>query len=143
MKNDQYENEEDSAKVVTELPEKKMVKTEASPAAQKVAEDKSPMTAKEADTRKPSNILPSLSNSLGKFTVQIASYSKEAEAAKHTAQLKEKGYTSFYSAANVKGQKWFRVSIGVFNKTSQANKYKKQLLKKGHFSSALVKKITQ
>lgn len=144
---DTDQSEIDIDKVEQEDSPREEAKVQDSPAvmkeAAKVAQNEEPLTTAQADTRKPSNILPSLADSLGKYTVQVASYAKESEAAEHTAQLKKKGYTSFYSDATVKNQKWFRVSIGVFGKANQASKYKRQLLKKGHFSSALVRKIVQ
>ncbi|WP_246845142.1 SPOR domain-containing protein [Bdellovibrio sp. NC01] len=80
---------------------------------------------------------------VGKFTVQVASYADEAEAQKFASDLKDKGYSAFYVPATVKGKTWFRVSVGQFATPKEAASYRTELLSKAKVSSAIVQKITE
>ncbi|MGE5086262.1 MAG: SPOR domain-containing protein [Bacillota bacterium] len=80
---------------------------------------------------------------VGKFTVQVASYNEEAEAQKLASELKDKGYSAFYIPANIKGKTWFRVSVGQFATPKEAASYRTELLSKAKVSSAIVQKITE
>lgn len=79
----------------------------------------------------------------GKFTVQVASYGSEKEAAGLATELKGKGYSAFYVPAEVKGKVWYRVSVGQFNTMKEAQSYRTELLEKAHVTTAIVQKITQ
>jgi septal ring-binding cell division protein DamX len=112
-------------------------------AAEKVAEGKAPSDGK-AEDRKPSSALPSVASSaVGKYTVQVASYADEKEAKTHAADLKGKGWNSFYFAATVSGRTWYRVSVGLFNNQKSANEFRAQFMKDANTKAALVQKIIQ
>lgn len=112
-------------------------------AAQRVAANKSPVTQAKSE-RKPTSVLPGIaSSSIGKYTVQVASYADEGEAKAHSAKLKSKGWNAFYIPAEIKGRTWFRVSVGLFSTTASAEKFKKELVKEANISSAYVSKIVR
>lgn len=114
-----------------------------SSAAERVAKEMAPSKDKDKK-RTPSSALPSVASSaVGKFTVQVASYSGEPEARTHAAQLKDQGYSAFYIPAEVNGRTWFRVSIGLFTDQSSAMSYRKELLDNQTVSSAIVQRIVQ
>ena len=111
----------------------------------RLAEGKTPIVDNPTPT--PSRIPSSLpkevaSSAIGKFTVQIASYSQESEAQAMAADLKSKGFSAFYVSAKIKGQIWYRVSVGLFTTTKEAEIYKKDLMIRAGVSSALIQKIT-
>lgn len=81
--------------------------------------------------------------SVGKFTVQVASYPQESEAQKMASDLKSKGYSAFYIPANVKGQTYFRVSVGQFATQKEAQSYRSEFLAKSKVESAIVQKISE
>ncbi len=113
--------------------------------ATRMAEGKSPVIENPAQA--PSRIPAALpkevaSSAIGKFTVQVASYSTEKEAQNMSAELKGKGFSAFYVSAKVKGQTWYRVSVGLFTTTKEAEAYKKDLITRAKVASALVTKIT-
>lgn len=111
--------------------------------AQRVAEGKAP-TADPAKVRTPTSVLPSVAtSSVGKYTVQVASYATEDEAKAHAAELKTKGWNSFYLPADIKGRTWFRVSIGLFADQKSATSFREELMKQSSISSAIVQKIVQ
>ena len=83
-----------------------------SKAADRVAHDQAPTKDPEFK-REPTGVLPTTpASSIGKYTVQIASYATEQEAKNHALKLKTKGYSAFYIPANVRGQTWYRSSSG-------------------------------
>ncbi|MCC7403921.1 MAG: SPOR domain-containing protein [Bdellovibrionales bacterium] len=111
--------------------------------AQRVAEGKAP-TADPAKVRTPTSVLPSVAtSSVGKYTVQVASYATEDEAKAHAAELKTKGWNSFYLPADIKGRTWYRVSIGLFADQKSATSFREELMKQSSISSAIVQKIVQ
>jgi cell division septation protein DedD len=83
------------------------------------------------------------STSIGKYTVQVASYPDETEAKKHASSLEGKGFSAFYIPAKVKGNTWYRVSVGLFNNQSTANSFRKDLMKQADIKSAIVTKIVK
>lgn len=110
-------------------------------AIKRVAEGKAP-TKNEKPKRKLASTLPALSpTSVGKFTVQIASYATEKEAKSHAKKLKGDGYSAFYLSAKVKGNTWYRVSVGLFDSRKSANNFKTELMKQASIKSAIVQKI--
>ncbi len=111
--------------------------------AEKVAKGEAPSDGK-AEERKPSSVLPSVASAaVGKYTVQVGSYAEEKEAKGHAAELKGKGWNSFYFAANVDGRTWYRVSVGLFNNIKSANEFRGQFMKDANTKSAIVQKIVQ
>lgn len=82
------------------------------------------------------------STRIGKYTVQIASYSNMAEAEKMSASLKDKGLTAFLTPAKVNDQTWYRVNVGVYASAAQAKETQKDLDKQG-ISKTLIQKITE
>lgn len=123
---------------------------EPSSAAKEIAAGKNPTatehkaTANTHEARVPSSLPKDVAQyTVGKFTVQVASYADEAEAQKFASDLKDKGYSAFYVPANIKGKTWFRVSVGQFATPKEAAAYRTELLSKAKVSSAIVQKITE
>lgn len=125
-------------------PKKKATHNEpVSKAAARVAAQMAPSKAV-AKKRKPSSTLPTLApTAIGKYTVQVSSYSSEKEASAHAAQLKGQGYSAFYVSAHVKGKMWYRVSIGLFDNYKSATFFKKELKRQAKITSAIIQKIVQ
>ncbi len=126
-------------------------KAEPSNVAKELAAGKAPQTrtapaAKPAtaESRIPSSLPQNVAQyTVGKFTVQVASYADEAEAQKFASDLKTKGYSAFYVPANIKGKTWYRVSVGQFATSKEAASYRTELISKAKVSSAIVQKITE
>ena len=108
----------------------------------RIANDE-PATKKFKEPRKPSSILPNIGASLGKYTIQLASYTNESEAQKHAEDLKKKGYSAFYISAKVRGKEWYRVSVGLFDDSKKANIFRKGFVKKTNLEASIVQKITR
>lgn len=85
-------------------------------------QDKIVVAPKKEVSRIPASY-PAIGSSVGKYTVQVASYKSEAEAKAFAEDLVKKGLTAYYVKAELKGQPWYRVSIGSFNGQDEANKY--------------------
>ncbi|MCE3009492.1 MAG: SPOR domain-containing protein [Proteobacteria bacterium] len=118
---------------------------EASSAAQRLAQNELPSKEIEKDQgpRLPASLPTEVAGSaLGKFTVQVGSYNNEKEAQSLAADLKSKGFSAFYVTADVKGQKWYRVSVGLFTTQKEATAYRNDLLARKKFASAIVQKVT-
>lgn len=114
--------------------------------AKQVAENKAGQTdatsSKSETTRVPQSLPKELStDSVGKFTVQVASYPSELEAEKMASDLKGKGFSAFYVSAKIKDKVWYRVSVGIFTTQQDAEKYKADLVARAKVSSAIVAKI--
>lgn len=132
-----------------ETPVKKSV--EPSSVAKNLAAGKEPVTTTEksrgttaADERRPSSLPKDVAAySVGKFTVQVAAYTDEAEAQKMASDLKTKGYSAFYIPATVKGKIYYRVSVGQFATPKEAQSYRGELMSKAKLNSAIVQKITE
>ncbi len=94
--------------------------------------------------RLPSAVMPLIaSSSLGKYTIQIASYTNEKEAQKHASELKQKGYSAFYIPAKIRNKDWYRVSVGLFDNSTKANSFRKSFVLKTKLEAAIVQKITK
>lgn len=129
------------------------VKTEEpSLAAKNIAAGKMPALAEPSAAKKgqsPEDRIPSslpkdvAQYSVGKFTVQIASYADEAEAQKTASDLKNKGYSAFYIPANIKGKTWYRVSVGQFATQKEAQSYRTEFMNTSKVTSAIVQRITE
>lgn len=114
-----------------------------SPAATRVAEGHAP-AADAKEERKPMSVLPSIAaTSVGKYTVQVASYPDETEAKNHAATLKGKGWNSFYIPAEVQGKTWYRVSVGLFTNAKSAGDFRKEFQKESASATAIVQKIVK
>ncbi|PIS11553.1 MAG: SPOR domain-containing protein [Bdellovibrio sp. CG10_big_fil_rev_8_21_14_0_10_47_8] len=81
-------------------------------------------------------------SALGKYTVQVSAYPTEKEAQTKAAELKDKGFSSFYVSAKVKDKTWYRVSVGLFTTQKEAEAYMKDLKSRAKVSSAIVQKVT-
>lgn len=124
--------------------------TEASSTAKNLAAGKAPAApehkavTKTVEERRPSSLPKDVAAfSVGKFTVQVASYPDEAEAQKHASELKDKGYSAFYVPANIKGKTFYRVSVGQFATQKEAQSYRSEFIGKAKVGSAIVQKITE
>ena len=119
--------------------DKDMVKA----AADRVVNNKAPLPTP-TPQRELARVLPKISpNSVGKYTVQVASYATENEAKNHAKNLKDQGYSAFYLSAKVKSKVWYRVSVGLFPTYKNAMAYQKQMSQKGGISSSFVQKIVK
>lgn len=81
--------------------------------------------------------------SVGKYTVQIASYITKDEAEKKSTELQSKGFNAFIVPAQVKGKSYFRVSVGLFATEKEAKDYKADFLVKSKIETAIIQKISQ
>jgi septal ring-binding cell division protein DamX len=126
--------------------------TEASSTAKNLAAGKAPVATETkavtktatVEERRPSSLPKNVAAfSVGKFTVQVASYPDEAEAQKHASELKDKGYSAFYVPANIKGKTFYRVSVGQFATQKEAQSYRAEFIGKAKVGSAIVQKITE
>ena len=96
-----------------------------------------------AKGRKPSSLPANpIQDSIGKYTVQIASFATEDEAKQRAAQLRNQGYNAFYVQALVKGNVWYRVGIGLFNTERDAKNYMVDYRKGNSAIQAIVQKIS-
>lgn len=112
-------------------------------AADKVAHSE-PLSGEIKKERQPASVLPSVASStIGKFTVQVASYATEEEAKNHSAQLKTKGWNAFYIPAEVSGRTWYRVSVGLFNSATSAKNFQEELKREANINSSIVQKIVR
>lgn len=112
-------------------------------AAEKVAENEAPTDGK-SEARKPAATLPGVAGStIGKFTVQVASYATEDEAKGHASQLKNKGWNAFYIPAAINGKTWYRVSVGLFNNANAAKAFRTDFVKESNTKTAIVQKIVE
>lgn len=124
-------------------PPKKSAQAPMSKEANRVAAGLSP-TKDAKPKRQQASAFPSVAtSSIGKFTVQVASYATEQEAKDRALKLRNKGFEAFYIPANVKGRQWFRVSVGLFDSQKSANTFKSTLMKQAHLKSAFVQKIVK
>lgn len=114
-------------------------------AALNVIEEK-PANIENAKARKPTAIPETLPKdvaqySVGKYTVQIASYPTEGEAKKKADELKQKGYSAFFIPAHIQGKSWYRVSVGLFSTEKEAKEYRDEFKDKTKVSTAIIQKI--
>lgn len=95
------------------------------------------------ESRIPSSIPKDVAQySVGKFTVQIASFPTESDAKHRAEELKAKGYSAFFIPAQVKGKTWYRVSVGLFATENEAKTYRHEFMSKNNVNTAIVQKIT-
>lgn len=110
------------------------------PVANKVEKKAAAVKAERVPSSLPKNVAQ---YTVGKFTVQVASYADEGEAQKMASNLKQKGYSAFYIPAVVKGKTWYRVSVGQFATQKEALSYRTELMSQAKVGSAIVQKITE
>jgi cell division septation protein DedD len=116
-------------------------------AAVDVMEGKTPVAEKKV--RNPSAIADTLPKdvaqySVGKYTVQIASFPTEKEAKKKADELKQKGYSAFFIPAQINGKgTYYRVSVGLFSTEKEAKEYRDDFKEKLKVSSAIIQKISE
>ncbi|MBK7844823.1 MAG: SPOR domain-containing protein [Bdellovibrionales bacterium] len=111
--------------------------------AQRVADGKAPVPDQK-EMRRPTSILPSVAtSSIGKYTIQVASYANEDEAKAHANELKQKGWNAFYLPAEINSKTWFRVSIGLFTDQKSAGSFREELMKQSAISSSIIQKIVE
>ncbi len=113
-------------------------------AAARIMKEQAPMKPHKAAPRGPANF-PNVvaASTIGKYTIQIASYSAENEAVAHAEKLKNQGLSAFYVPANVKGKTWFRVSIGTYPDYNSAKEKREFILKQANIKSAIIQKIVK
>lgn len=135
-------HKEEHEKVDTHKKEHK-ASHQTSEAADRVSQNLAP-TKDPAKKRKPTSVLPTTpASSVGKYTVQIASYATENEAKNHALKLKAKGYSAFYIPAEIRGQTWYRVSVGLFTNYKSAMAFRKELQTEADVKSSIIQKIVK
>jgi septal ring-binding cell division protein DamX len=72
------------------------------------------------------------------YTVQVASYLSESDAAKHVEQLKKHDRTAFYFPTFTRGQVWFKVCSGRYATQDLAEKHRRTLVDKHEEAFAVV-----
>jgi septal ring-binding cell division protein DamX len=111
--------------------------------AKKIASGQKVEAPKVAPSRIPSALPKELSDSaLGKFTVQMSSHPNEAAAEKAAQELRDKGFSAFYVAAEINGKTWYRVCDGKFTNRTEALAHKDKLAQSG-IKSSIIQKIAQ
>ena len=118
-----------------------------SAAAEKVAHDEdivSQKAEKVYNSRIPTSLPKQTADStIGKFTVQVASYPKEEEAQKMASDLKTKGFSAFYVPAKVNGSQYFRVSVGIFATSKEATVFQGNLTARTKLANSIITKISK
>jgi cell division septation protein DedD len=128
------------------LPAEASVAPEASKASVRLASGQAPSEVI-AEKKVPTNRIPSslpkevAASSLGKFTIQIASYPDEAEAQNLAAQLKAKKLEAFYVPAKIKGKTFYRVNIGLYPSSKEAKTDLDKVAKLTNVSTPIIQKI--
>jgi cell division protein FtsN len=113
-------------------------------AAHRVANDKAPAPEAKPVAKAAAAVLPTVATStVGKYTVQVASFATEAEAKERASSLTEKGYNAFFVQAQIGGKTWYRVSVGLFSDQKSASNYRTELLATQAVSTAIVQKIVK
>lgn len=85
-------------------------------------------TGKKVATTKPQSTLPhsmpknAAQENVGKYTVQVGSFLKEADAKKRAESLRTKGYTAFYIPGVLDGKTWYRVNVGTYATQDEAKR---------------------
>ncbi|MEW6774840.1 MAG: SPOR domain-containing protein [Bdellovibrionota bacterium] len=63
-----------------------------------------------------------LSSMKGKYTIQVASFTKKADAQPLLKKLESRGYPAFLSTGKVKGKTYYRVRVGKFGTKEEADR---------------------
>lgn len=80
---------------------------------------------------------------VGKYTVQIASFSSQEEAEKKVQELKAQKFDSFSTETTVKGHQWYRVNVGLFATIKEAQSQKTQLADQAKIMNAIIQKVSK
>jgi cell division septation protein DedD len=80
---------------------------------------------------------------VGKYTVQIASFSSQEEAEKKVQELKAQKFDSFSTETTVKGHQWYRVNVGLFATIKEAQNQKTQLADQAKITKAIIQKVSK
>jgi septal ring-binding cell division protein DamX len=113
-------------------------------AADRVMENQAPLEKVKEAPRGPAAFPNVVAGStIGKYTIQIASYQNQVEAEKFAQKLKDQGLAAFYLEANVNGKMWYRVSIGTYPDLETAKEQKEFVQKQANIPSAIIQKITR
>ena len=117
-------------------------------AAERVANNASPVSDKPEVAKPTSRVPTSLPKTVGtngsvEFTVQVASYPTSDAAKSYANDLVKKGFPAFPVEASINGKTWFRVSVGSFKTMKDATTYRAQLLKQADLQNAIVQRITR
>lgn len=72
------------------------------------------------------------------WSIQVGSYSVKKQAEALAKELKDKGYDSFVTVAEVQGKKWYRVRVGHLGSKEEANSLQKKLIGMEGFKQAFV-----
>ena len=116
-------------------------------AATKAAEHARPLNAtpatdaaKPAEQKKePAKVSIPASDSNGKFTVQVGSFSVESQANERISSLRSAGFDARSKAVQIPGRgTWYRVQVGRFRERDTAAKTAAQLREKGAAASSMV-----
>lgn len=119
-----------------QAPAKKLV------AGQKAVPAESVVAAAKRETRLPTSLPKDVAQySVGKFTIQVASFANETEAKGRAEQLKNMGFSAFYVPAEVKGKTWYRVSVGLFATEKEAKDYRTEFMEKAKTNNVIIQKI--
>lgn len=78
---------------------------------------------------------------VGKYTVQVGSYLKEAEAKGRATRLKNQGYNAFYIPGVVEGKTWYRVNIGTYATLEEAKRANEKFTADNSGQKGFVKEI--
>ncbi|MCX7978578.1 MAG: SPOR domain-containing protein [Bdellovibrionaceae bacterium] len=125
-------------------------KHEVSPAAERVARGEPPLK-KDPPKQKPQDDSKRIPTALpenqafdavGKYTVQVAAFSAEAEAKDRANQLREQGFSAYYVPAQINGQTWYRVNVGLFASEAEAKEYQAKFHSRAQMKGTIIKKIT-
>lgn len=129
---------------------------EALQAAQKIIENKLPIAASQRSvaatnngtktTAKPSQapqVIPknAAQDDVGKYTVQVGSYVKEAEARLRAEGLKSKGYAAFYVPGVVDGKTFYRVNVGTYPNLTEAKQAVEKMAAENNGEKGFIKEI--
>jgi septal ring-binding cell division protein DamX len=126
----------------TEAKKIAVVKDEIAAVSKRIAKGEGALVAKQAKNRVPSSLPTEVAGTtIGKYTVQVSSYSTEKEATDHAEELKGKGLSAFFVKAFVGGKTWYRVCLGKFDNRKAALEYRTKVMHEAELKSAIVQKI--
>src|SRR5205085_819432 len=86
---------------------------------------------------------PSMSETAGRFTLQVGSYNNPVEANEHAARLQRVGFAAQVVAVDLpKRGIWYRVQTGRFDDRADAARYGAQLHAKGAAENFIISEVT-
>ena len=83
-----------------------------------------------------------VTETVGTYTVQVASLENENKAARMADRLKKRGYTAYIHKVSIKGKTYYRVKCGKFNNKKEAGDFKSQLAQKEKINGFVSKEVT-